>query len=235
MAEFLLVHGSNHGAWCWRDILPRLQAAGHGARALDLPSAGSDPTPPESVTLAACRDAVLAAIDGPTILVGHSLGGITITAAAAAAPERVAALVYLAAWAPREGESARDLRARHGCANLMAAIRLSPDRKTSTFRDETLDTYFYHDCPPGTADYARARLTPQPTAPGTEPAAALPPGLARHYIRCTADRIIPPEAQRDMTRDWPIAHLHDMECGHSPFFAQPDRLADILNRIAETT
>ncbi|MGC9418526.1 MAG: alpha/beta fold hydrolase, partial [Rhodovulum sp.] len=107
MARFLLIHGSNHGAWCWREVLPRLHAAGHQAEAIDLPAAGDDPKPPETVTLDDYRDAVLARLDEPTILVGHSLGGITITAAGAAAPDKIAALVFVAAWAPRAGESAR--------------------------------------------------------------------------------------------------------------------------------
>ena len=235
MAEFVFVHGSNHGAWCWRDVLPPIAAAGHGARAIDLPSAGLDPTPPEGVTLADYRDAVLAAIGRPAILVGHSLGGISINAAAAAAPERVAALVFLAAWAPRPGESARDLRVRYGCDTLMSAMRLSADRKTSTFADEMLEPAFYHDCPPGTVELARRHLTPQPVAPGLAPAASIPDTVPRHYIRCMADRIIPPEAQADMSRDWSPLRIHEMATGHSPFFAAPARLAEILIAIAETT
>ncbi|MRH22476.1 alpha/beta fold hydrolase [Rhodovulum strictum] len=234
MTEFLLVHGSNHGAWCWRDVLPLLRAAGHDARAIDLPGAGADPTPPETVTLSDYRDAVLAALTRPAILVGHSLGGITITAAGAAAPDRIEALVFVAAWAPRPGQSARDLRAHYRCESLLAAFRMSADRKTSTFAEESLEPVFYHDCPSGTADFARPRLTPQPTAPGTEPAAALPARLPRHYVICTADRAIPPAAQEDMTRDWPPAQVHRLETGHSPFFAAPDRLAQILIAIAET-
>lgn len=235
MARFLLIHGSNHGAWCWREVLAQLDAAGHEAQAIDLPAAGDDPTPPEEVTLAACRDAVLARLDARTILVGHSLGGITLTAAGAAAPDRIAALVYVAAWAPRPGESARDLRARHRCEALLSAIRMSPDRRTSTFADESLEPLFYHDCPPGTAELARAHLTPQPVTPGTEPAAPLPAALPRHYVICTRDRVIPPEAQADMTRDWPPDRVHRLATGHSPFFAAPDRLARILTDIAETT
>ncbi|TCP44171.1 alpha/beta fold hydrolase [Rhodovulum marinum] len=235
MARFLLIHGSNHGAWCWRDVLPRLHTAGHQAEAIDLPGAGDDPTPPETVTLDDYRDAVLARLDQPTILVGHSLGGITITAAGAAAPDRIAALVFVAAWAPRAGEAARDLRARYGCRTLMAAIRRSDDRKTSSFADEALGPAFYHDCPPETVDLARAHLTPQPMAPGAAPAAALPAQIPRHYVLCSEDRIIPAAAQADMTRDWPPDHVHPMACGHSPFFADPGKLAEILIQIAETT
>ena len=38
MARFLLIHGASHGAWCWRDVIPRLAALGHEAQALDLPN-----------------------------------------------------------------------------------------------------------------------------------------------------------------------------------------------------
>lgn len=234
MAEFLLIHGSNHGAWCWRDVLPSLAAHGHHVRAIDLPAAGDDPTPAADVTLDSYRDAVVAAMEGPTILVGHSLGGISITAAAAAAPETVQALVFVTAWAPAEGESARDLRARYGCETLMAAMRLGADRATSDFADETLEPFFYHDCPPGTADVARRHLKPQPVAPGTAPAPRVPETIPCHYILCTADRIIPPGAQAELCRGWPAHRVHEMDTGHSPFFADPDRLAGILNQIAET-
>lgn len=234
MAEFLLIHGACHGAWCWRDVLPRLIAAGHSVRAIDLPAAGDDETPPEAVTLADYRDRVLSAIDDRAILVGHSLGGVSIAAAAAAAPDRVAALVYLAAWAPTKGERARDLRVRYGCETLLGAIRMSEDRSSSTFDEASLQPIFYHDCPDGTVDYARPRLKPQPTLPSTEPAAAVPDQVVRHYIRCLGDRAIPAAAQIDMSRTWPADRVHDLDCGHSPFFAQPDRLAGLLDAISET-
>src|SRR5688572_19586009 len=100
MASFLLIHGSCHGAWCWRDLLPELAARGHHARAIDLPGHGQDRTPVAQITLDSYVGAVLAAIDTPPILVGHSLGGITLTATAERAPERITRLVYLCAWLP---------------------------------------------------------------------------------------------------------------------------------------
>lgn len=100
MARFLLVHGSWHGAWCWRDVLPLLREMGHDAKAIDLPGHGDDTTPPSKVTLAAYSDAVIAAMRPDTILVGHSMGGYPITAAAEKATQRVAHLVYLAAYVP---------------------------------------------------------------------------------------------------------------------------------------
>ena len=61
MADFLLIHGSGHGAWCWRGVLAILEARGHAARAIDLPGLGADTTPPGEVTLASTVDAIGAA------------------------------------------------------------------------------------------------------------------------------------------------------------------------------
>ncbi len=91
MANFLLVHGASHGAWCWDRLVPRLDALGHTARAIDLPSHGDDPTPPERVTMMDYVLTTLGAMEAETILVGHSLGGLTVTLAAARAPEKTRA------------------------------------------------------------------------------------------------------------------------------------------------
>ncbi|MCU0355911.1 MAG: alpha/beta fold hydrolase [Cytophagales bacterium] len=48
---FVLVHGGWHGSWAWKKVTPLLEAQGHRVVALDLPSHGADKTPPETVTL----------------------------------------------------------------------------------------------------------------------------------------------------------------------------------------
>jgi pimeloyl-ACP methyl ester carboxylesterase len=97
LARFLLVHGSWHGAWCWRDVLPLLRDAGHEAEAMDLPGHGEDRTPASEVTLDAYADAVVSALRPGTVLVGHSMGGYAITAAAERAAKRISKLIDVAA------------------------------------------------------------------------------------------------------------------------------------------
>lgn len=235
MARILLIHGAAHGAWCWRDVLPLLRAAGHEARALDLPSHGADTTPPGAVTLDSYADAIVAAMAGPTVLVGHSMGGYPITAAAEHAPDKVAALVYVCAYVPVPGLSMADMR-RAGPRQLLTdAIIVAPDRVTMTIDPAKAVGRFYHDCPQVIADYAVSRLCPQPIAPQEAPlpSTARAEALPRHYILCEDDRTIPPEYQAVMSAG--IADVHRLPCGHSPFFAMPDRLAAILNTIADKT
>ena len=94
---------------------------------------------------------------------------------------------------------------------------------------------FYHDCPAGTIEYANANLCPQAILPQetVAPLGAAYASVNRSYIRCTDDRTIPPEFQVTMTADWPAATVYDIPTGHSPFFANPAGLADLLDQIAK--
>ena len=112
MARFVLVHGAFAGAWIWGPLLDRLAAAGHSAEAMDLPGSGDDHTPVSEVTLDACAARlceVLAQSSEPAVIVGNSMGGIVATQGAARCPGRVAALVYVAAFVPGNGQSLLDL------------------------------------------------------------------------------------------------------------------------------
>ena len=98
MSTYVLVHGAYHGAWCYAKVVPLLEAAGHTAIAVDLPGHGDNLVPMADVTLDNYVDHVcdiIGAKDGKVILVGHSLGGLTITQVAERMPERIDWLVYL--------------------------------------------------------------------------------------------------------------------------------------------
>lgn len=237
MADFLLIHGAAHGAWCWRDVIPALTRRDHAARAIDLPGHGADPTPYQQVTLDLYAEAIIDAIganDAPVVLVGHSMGGYPITLAAARAPHKVSRLIYLCAYVPAPGLSLAQRRIQAPRQPLLPHIRMTDDRMGWTVPDDSLDALFYHDCPPGTSAHAARHLCVQATAPTSVPLDTFPPDdLPRRYIRCADDRTIPPEFQITMTADWPARHVATMGCGHSPFFADPEGLADHLIRLAQ--
>lgn len=235
MARFLLIHGSCHGAWCWRDVLPRLVAAGHEARAIDLPSHGDDPTPLADVTLDGYARAILDAIEEPVILVGHSMAGFPISLAAEMAPEKVAKLVYLCAYLPVSGKTLVEMRRAAKRQPLLDAIIVAPDGVSMTIDPAKAVDKFYHDCPPDVAGYAVPRLCPQAIAPQATPITlgARFAGVDRHYIRCLNDRTIPPEYQEEMAATLPPGHVHCLQTAHSPFFAAPDKLAELLVQINE--
>jgi pimeloyl-ACP methyl ester carboxylesterase len=104
MWTYVLIHGAWHGGWCWRKVVPLLEAKGHRALAPDLPGHGNDGTPAASVTLKSYADRICEiarAEPEQVILVGHSMGGIAITQAAENCPKKIGALVYLCAFLPR--------------------------------------------------------------------------------------------------------------------------------------
>lgn len=234
MADFLLIHGSCHGAWCWRDAIPALAALGHSARAIDLPSHGADTMPAADVTLDAYARAIVAAITSPVFLVGHSMAGYPITAAAELAPDRIARLVYLCAYVPRAGHTLADLRRMAPTQPLRDAVVV--DRASGTFTVDPAKAadLFYHDMPPDLAAWATARLCPQPIRPQETVLTLDRSGrIPRSYIRCTDDRTIPPDWQDAMTQDWPAADVTTLPASHSPFLSDPRALARCLHAIAQ--
>ncbi|HEY5635660.1 MAG TPA: alpha/beta fold hydrolase [Burkholderiales bacterium] len=113
MRTFVLVHGAWHGGWCWSRAAQRLRAEGHAVFTPTLTGVG------ERAHLAGTevnlslhiRDLcnVLAWEDlTQVVLVGHSYGGMVITGAADAMPERIASLVYLDAFVPEDGKAVWD-------------------------------------------------------------------------------------------------------------------------------
>lgn len=220
MARVLLIHGSCFGAWAWDAVLPELAALGHDAKAIDLPGRGGG-----LCTLADQVLAVGAALSQPAVLIGHSAGGMVISAAASAFPERVRGLIYIAAYIPRGGLSLADLRRAGPSQPMRGAFQVTADRSAYGFVPSRCRDLFFHDCP----DPARAtaQLCLEPIAPQETPVVS-PPPLPRAAVICTEDRAIPPDYQRQMAAGMA---QYDLPSGHCPFLSMPERLAATLHAI----
>ena len=233
MSDILLVHGSCHGAWCWRDTVPALEALGHTARTMNMPSHGDDPTPLSKVTLESCAQSVVDALGEDTTIIAHSWGGYPATLAADIAPEKIKRLIYLCAYIPREGHSLVDMRKLAPRQPILKAVARDPSGRSYGIKPEYAQEVFYADCPAGTTEYALAHISQQATLPQTTPA-HLGEGhksVAKSYIRCLYDNAIPTEFQAEMTADWPREDVFEMATSHSPFFADPKGLAALIDQI----
>jgi pimeloyl-ACP methyl ester carboxylesterase len=135
----VLVHGAWADASIWTPVIGRLQAAGYTVDAPPNPLRGLNY---DSDYIAS----YLKQISGPVILVGHSYGGAVITDAATGDPN-VKALVYIAAFAPAQGESLRSLLSSSLDATIpalptVASTYPDPDG-TSTDTELTINTADY--------------------------------------------------------------------------------------------
>jgi pimeloyl-ACP methyl ester carboxylesterase len=223
-----------HGAWAdssgWNDSIKRLQNEGYTALAVANPlrSLHGD---------AAYLSSVLASITGPIVLVGHSYGGMVLTNAATGNPN-VKALVYIAAFAPDQGEKQIDLILKN------PGSQIGPD--TLTFRPYPggLDSYitpsvfhrvFAHDVPPNTAAVMAATQRPFDIAILEELSG--PPAwktIPSWYLVATEDRAIPPATQRFMANR-AGATIAEVRSSHVPMVSRPSAVTDLILDAARAT
>ncbi|MBT3552136.1 MAG: alpha/beta fold hydrolase [Rhodospirillaceae bacterium] len=238
VAAFVLIHGAWHGAWCWQRVIPLLEAKGHKVVAPDLPGLGEDKTDPALVTLADNVTSVGAALDEAgekAILVGHSLGGLTITQSGEIYPDRIAKLVYLTAFLPLDGEARADVVVP-GAPPSTRVLLQSEDKSTYWLPDEVIEPNYYHDCDPETVAWAKVRLRPQPAAVSSTPVRTSAENwgrLPRAYIICANDQSIKIETQKFMIERAGCDPVITMQTSHSPFLSAPDALAGHLDGLAD--
>jgi pimeloyl-ACP methyl ester carboxylesterase len=233
MTTFALVHGAWHGAWCWEQLTPLLQHAGHDVVTMDLPSEDG------AATFDTYADVVCAALDGrgdDVVLVGHSYGGNTVPLVAARRPLRH--LVYLCAMIPDIGRSLFDqLSDDMEMLNPAYEQGLSvPDEQLrQVWTDLDLAcALFYGDCGEPVAQGALNRLRPQSAYPAILPfSLAEFPAVKTTYVVCSEDQILRPEWSRRTARDRVGAELIELPGDHSPFYSRPSVLADVLLRLAD--
>jgi pimeloyl-ACP methyl ester carboxylesterase len=240
MARLVLVHGAFCGAWIWEPLSEQLKSMGHSVETFDLPGMGEDRTPAERITLEACADrlcAVLASRPDPAIVIGHSMGGIIATQGAARSPERVAALVYVAAFLPRNGQSLLDLTHLPEGADdqVQANIVLEGDPPVAVMPDNASRYALYDCCSTDIAAWATKKHRPQPVAPFAAPV-SIPPGaldsIDRYYVICTQDRAVPPPLQRRMIAENPCVEVVELKTDHTPQLSTTEELATALDRFA---
>jgi pimeloyl-ACP methyl ester carboxylesterase len=238
MANFVLVHGAWHGAWCWSRVQPALVRLGHVAHAVTLTGVGERAhLLSKDITLETHIADVIGLIESQelhdVVLVVHSYAGMLGTAVADRMPERLKHLVYLDAAIPEPGES-------------------WGSRHTSAIRDARINaakaSAHYTLPPPDPAifglsgnDHAwvQRRQTPHPAEPYTHPlnfsidrVASVP----RTFVDCNQPAMATIDSIRQRVRDpqfWGGAWQRGgrvvvMGTGHDPMVSAPDDLVRVL-------
>jgi pimeloyl-ACP methyl ester carboxylesterase len=237
---FVLVHGAFQDSSSWAAVVPLLEAEGHTAITLDLPGHGADETPIGEITLASYRDAVIEVVeqqDEPVILVGHSFGGITISEVAEAVPDQVEALVYVAAYIPRTGDSLAGLaELDHNNGFTEDNFLLAEDFTYAYVLESDFLTIFCGDCTEEQGVTVMATRQDEPLAPLNEPATVTEENFGsvrKVYIMTAEDNAASPQLQAFMISQTPVDHVYALNTSHVPFVTMPEELAALLIAAAE--
>jgi pimeloyl-ACP methyl ester carboxylesterase len=214
----VLVHGGFVDGSGWEDVYRALVSKGFRV------SIVQNPTTSLEDDVAATRR-VIAAQDGPVILVGHSYGGVVITEAGT--DPRVAGLVYIAAFAPNTGESVASLIKDPAPGAPVPPI-LPPVDGFLLLDRAKFAASFAADLPAERAAFMADAQLPWGVAAlagaVTEPAWKSKPTW---YLVATDDRMIPPPAQRAMAAR-AGAQVAEVAASHSVYVSQPQAVADLI-------
>jgi pimeloyl-ACP methyl ester carboxylesterase len=174
------------------------------------------------------------------MLVGHSMGGVVITQAAARCPDRIERLVYVAAFLPQDGQSLIDITQLPEAAGdqVQANLVVEGDPPVATFPPEAVREALCHCADDEQAAWSASIRGSQPVAPFTHPVALGGPdadafaALPRAYVICLQDRAVKPALQRRMLEAAGCDPVIEIDTDHSVWASRPDELAAALNRIA---
>jgi pimeloyl-ACP methyl ester carboxylesterase len=231
LPTIVLVHGAFADSSGWQAVASRLTAAGYPVLAFSNPLRG--PTA-DAEYLRQFIDT----IEGPIVLVGHSYGGAVITNAATGDPD-VQSLVYVAAYAPDEGESvaaANTLGGGHTDVTDHLVVRPFPGAAPGD-ADAFIDPawfrrLFCQDLPRATAQFMAASQRPGALAALVTPSG--PPAwedIPSWYLVASQDRIIPPEAERAMA-ERAGATTVEIDSSHVAMMSHPAAVTRLIRAAA---
>lgn len=225
-----------HGAWQDSRVWHKVQSAYAGqACALDLPGHGKNKQDYSTITLSTYVDSVCDAVQPllasqEVALVGHSMAGMVISEVAERIP--VNALVYIAAFLPKPGESLLDIANGFKKAGLPPYMQFDLAQHSIALKKKGLENVLYHDCTAECARDAIAHLQTQAVLPfnGKARLGKQFETTPKHYILCSKDKAIRLEEQRKLASRYDCVE-HLIESSHEPMVSMPDALASLISQI----
>jgi pimeloyl-ACP methyl ester carboxylesterase len=234
MATFVLVHGSWHGGWCWKKLVPILRLSGHDVYTPTLTGMGDrSHLLAENVGLSIHILDIAALLHcedlNHVILVGHSYGGMVISGAAELETERIERLVFLDAVIPKDNQSVDDifpgtaLHLRQQASSVNAPWCIPPRSPQDYGIVDPAEVLWIEQrlCPISILTYEeRIRLV--------NAAAARVP---RSYIWCKQHSLLRAIAAEAKASGY---DYHELDSGHDAMMIAPAALAAILEKCAAT-
>lgn len=228
----VLVHGAFADSSGWNAVTERLQKRGYTVLAASNPLRGL-------ATDAEYVKAILATIEGPIVLVGHSYGGAVITNAATGNPN-VKALVYAAAYALDAGErliDANELGGGHSELAEHLVIRPYPGAPEGD-ADGYIDPAFFRELFAADLSKKETAVMAASQRPAALQALFAPSGepawktIPSWYVVASQDHTIPPEAERVMAERAGSTTI-EIDSSHVVMMSHPDEVTDVILDAAE--
>ena len=216
-ANIVLVHGLWADGSSWSKVIPILKNAGHKVIAVQIPTQ----------SLSEDVETVKRAIDlvgGPTILVGHSYGGFVITNAGYN-NQNVTGLVYVAAFAPDEGESTGTFV---DLATLPPGLLVPDSGGFLYLNPEMFHGAFIQDA--NATEAETLAVVQKPAHQSLIAEKSGPPAWKQHptwFAVSENDHIIPPDAQRNFTERMNATTI-SLNSSHASLVTHPDEIAELI-------
>lgn len=233
MATFLVCHGAWSAGWAWAKMHPLMSARGHRLITPTLTGLGerSHLAHPD-IDLETHIADILGALKYEGLshvnLIGHSYSGMVATGVADRARDRIAQLIYIDAFVPRDGESAFDVLPESVRAQRQAGASSNADGRGIPPGPMPPDT------PPEIRAWCEPLRVPQPVKTFEQKLKLRngPLTLPRQYVYClrkSPDDRFRVFYERARSDGWAT---HEIDASHNPHLTCPDVLADLLDRIA---
>ena len=226
MTTFVLVHGAFGSPAELAPVIPELEALGHRAVAVDLPS-----TNPASTLGDYARTVVdsMGGIERTVVVVGHSAGGATISLV----PDltHVDQLVYVTAFVPEPGRSLADT-VGDDVRETILSVSLDDGDGCRSFNLELLASIVPLEQRAAYLDFLEATQRKQGWAAIEQPWPGRSlPAVPCTYVVCTADNLVPPAKQREMAARLGVQPL-EIASDHAVFTLRPRELAQLIASAA---
>jgi pimeloyl-ACP methyl ester carboxylesterase len=234
---YVLVHGAWADESAWGFVRTEL-AKKANVVVVNLPAHGIDLTPLDRVSLKSYTDLVEKAVNaqpGKVILVGHSMAGIVVSQVAEHLPRKIAKLVYVAAYLPKNGEDLLTLSRQDTQSKVGGALEFNADYSAAKIRADMIPVAVCDDCPLYMKDILVKYHKAEPAKPLGEKVlltVAKFGSVPKYYIFTSNDAAVGYELQKMMVKNnGSIKKTFVLNTSHLPFVVQPQEFLKTLLSI----
>ncbi len=236
---YVLVHGAWQAPYVWDAVKSELMNKGNKVIVVELPGHGSDNTATHTLSINVYSDKVIeafAAIREKVILVGHSMGGMVISAVAEKVPSKISKLVYIGAFLPANGQALTDLAYSDPGSKLGPLLIPSGDKLSLDVKADSLSYLFVNDGNEAVKKELIKNYRAEPAIPFTSKVTLTNENFGavnKVYIKTLQDIVISPDLQDRMIAAAGIKTVFTVNTSHSPFLSQPKAVSELLLKVGQ--